>query len=130
SSVALPRSTTFVPEGACTFAGEPTSLILMSSIRTAAGESTLPVRGSTKRPALISVTDAGELVARKATAANTTAPFNRNLEGSIPSGRLLRSRREGRCDRGDKAVPPVGFLAEAFTAASGQLIKFRPSIVF
>ena len=38
-----------------TFAGAPTSLILPFSIRTAAGESTFPERGSSNRPAFINV---------------------------------------------------------------------------
>src|SRR6516165_2578785 len=45
-------------DGACTFEGGPTSLILLSSISTAAGASTFPVRGSSSRLALTSVTGA------------------------------------------------------------------------
>ena len=53
SKVALPRSIIVTPAGAfaCTFDGAPTSLIFPFSIRTATGEATLPVRGSTRWPA-------------------------------------------------------------------------------
>jgi hypothetical protein len=65
SKVAPPKSTVRKPAGACacTCAGEPTSLILPSSISTAAGESTFPVRGSSRRPALTRVTGADEWAA-------------------------------------------------------------------
>src|SRR5579864_9608981 len=57
---------TLTPVGACpcTWAGEPTSLILPSSISTAAGESRLPVRGSSSRPAFTGVIGEGTWAAR------------------------------------------------------------------
>src|SRR5690348_2016183 len=62
----------FVPDGtwACTCEGDPTSLIFPSSIHTAAGESTFPVRGSSKRPALTKVVWAASCPAPKLSAAN------------------------------------------------------------
>src|SRR4029077_10184232 len=54
-----------MPAGAlaCTCEGGPTSLILPFSISTAAGESTFPVRGSSRRPAFTRVRGAGDWAA-------------------------------------------------------------------
>src|ERR1700730_4027449 len=61
SKVACPRSMVLTPSAcACTCVGEPTSLILPFSIRTAAGESTFPVLGSSRWPAFTRVTGAGD----------------------------------------------------------------------
>src|SRR6185437_12874017 len=54
----------FAPAGGCTFAGVPTSLILSFSISTAAGEITLPVRGSSRWAASTRVTVAGDCASR------------------------------------------------------------------
>ena len=55
SNVASPRSTVLVPGGALICEALPTCLILSPSISTAAGEITLPVRGSSSRPAFTRV---------------------------------------------------------------------------
>src|SRR6476659_5794963 len=113
---------TFVPEGACTFAGAPTSLILPFSISTAAGESTLPVRGSSKRPALTIVIAALELAATQIRSAKAAIRLITRLS-------LLRPGRESRPDRGHETVPAVRFFLQPLPSLASQLIIFGPAIV-
>ncbi len=65
SKVTLPRSIVFASLGVCDWSceGKPTSLILLSSISTAAGDRTFPERGSSKRPAFIRVVGKGDSAA-------------------------------------------------------------------
>src|SRR5207248_4911424 len=71
----LPRSMILASAGACVCmcAGGPTSLILPPSIRTAAGESTFPVRGSSRRLALTRVFEAGASATTRSAAKRRTA---------------------------------------------------------
>src|SRR5207248_4463741 len=71
----LPRSMILASAGACVCmcAGAPTSLILLPSISTAAGESTFPVRGSSRRLALTRVFEVGASATTRSAAKRRTA---------------------------------------------------------
>src|SRR5262245_33084404 len=81
SNVAVPRSIVLASPDtcACTCCGEPTSLILSFSIRTAAGESMLPLRGSNSRPDFINVTGTDDSATRCAALNMQTANGNIRL---------------------------------------------------
>jgi hypothetical protein len=73
NKVALPKSILFALAGALTSEGDPTCLILLPSISTAAGLNMFPLRGSSSRAAFTRVTGAGDCASEGATAKARTA---------------------------------------------------------
>ena len=79
SNVAAPRSMIFAPAGTPICEDIPTCLILSPSIRTAAGASTCPLRGSSSRPALTRVTGAAAWALSCAVEAKATISSTNNV---------------------------------------------------
>src|SRR5271154_5823075 len=101
------------PDGVCicTCEGEPTSLILPSSMSTAAGESTLPVRGSSSRPAFTSVSPAGDWAASSRVESNpqTNTANGKNILICLIGATLLWQAKTAvswqLCQRGQTGLP-------------------------
>src|SRR5262249_46617226 len=91
SNVALPRSRILAPEGTRICEEDPTCLILSVSIRTNAGSSRSPVRGSSSRPALTRVRGAADLAPSRTESNDTTISAN-NVG-------IFRPKVEGGCWR-------------------------------
>src|SRR5689334_22245100 len=102
-------------------------------IRVAAGERTLPERGSSNFSDLIIVVAENDVVARQVVRPKLRIRchiFVFMMAQALWHSGFLRSGRKGRGNGGCEPVPAVRFFAQTPAAGCGQLVKLCPAIVF